>query len=111
MPERTAPLWFRRKLQAVDRRLNVFWHDAKKRWIIAERVPRAIFLGVRETGPMYLINKQDNRVFVVEDLGTQILEWLRRARMNRFESVEKMVEELEIDKTSQGNLIEAMDTR
>lgn len=97
MPARTPPRWFTDKLKAVDRRLDVFWHDGLERWVITERVPRAVFVGARSDMALYHIRGRGDRVFIIEDLGSRILDFLRRNDMTRFGTVEEMVKALDLD--------------
>jgi hypothetical protein len=97
MPARTPPQWFQRRLKAFDRRLDCRWSDAHGHWVIAERVPRVVFVGTAEGMTLHKMEPRYDRVFYVLELGTQIIDWLRRNDMKRFASVESMVQALEID--------------
>ena len=98
MATRTPPRWFTRKLADLDRDLEIAWSDTKNRWIISEKVRAAVRI-VHETGlSIFKIRTRLERVFYAEELGTHVLDWVRRSNMRRFESVEAMVREMGIDK-------------
>lgn len=97
MPQRTPPQWFSAKLKAIDRRLDVYWHAPIERWVIAERVPRVSFVGHREGMALYRFFHRPERVFLFDELGSGILDYLRRVDMKRFGSVSEMVEALDLD--------------
>jgi hypothetical protein len=99
MLQRTPPSWFIRKLKAIDRRLTAEWKEGLERWVIAERVRWGVFSGIHEGQSLYYVKTRTPRVFYVEELGTHVLEWLRRADMRRFKTIDQMEEELEMNKS------------
>lgn len=94
---RIAPAWFVRKLKAIDSRLSVFWNDRLKRWTIAETVSHANRVGRLGEDTLYRVIRKTPRVFYCEDLGSRVLEAVRRLDMRRFSSMDQMIQELQID--------------
>ena len=94
---RKPPAWFLSKLRAIDPRLTVVWKPSLQRWMVGERLRWAVSVGIHEQGQIYRIKDHVTRIFLAEDLGTRVLEWARRLRISRFNSVEHMVKDLKID--------------
>lgn len=102
-PTRTPPGWFLRKLKAIDGRYTARWSDAKNRWIIQERVPWATYVGISEGRPIYRTFHKHLRIIYAAELGSHVLEWVKRACIRRFETVDQMVKELNIDGGTTGS--------
>ena len=102
MPERTPPMWFQARLKAIDRRLSVAWHDGMSRWVISERVPRVSFVGNFDGAALHAMRGRGERVLILDDLGTQVLDYLRRLDMTRYGSVAEMVKALDLDGAHDG---------
>ena len=90
MPSRQPPSWFVAKLKAIDRRLTVHWHEAKERWVVAEMVPWMNYVGVSGGASLYRALPHPQRVVFAAELGSGVLEWVRRLQMSRFDGVEHM---------------------
>lgn len=96
---RTPPRWFEAKLRAINRKLRVRWEIYKNMWVIEESVPWAVDKGRFGAGRFYSGKRHWMRVVYAQDLGSRILDYVRRVDMRRFSSMERMIEELEIDKS------------
>lgn len=103
MASRTPPAWFVRKLRALDKAFMVKWDDVKSRWVISEGVPWAVRVC---TDPVCITTTypRPHRLFwVAGDLGSHVLDWVKRSMTRRFETVEQMTRELDIDKEKDVN--------
>ena len=101
-PRRTAPLWFRRELRAISPRLTVEWKPEKQRWLISEAVPWAVRLGRTDGADLYRIVQRGQRVVWAEELGSKILEWIRRVKISRFTSKDQLMKELDVESSDYG---------
>lgn len=103
--QRTAPPWFIRKLKAIDPCLDVEWRenlgpDKLGRWMVGERLRWSVFTGFGPDGsPVYHVRSRLVRVIFAEELGSRVLDWLRRLRINRFDTVDQMDDELDMEGT------------
>lgn len=96
---REAPAWFLRKLKAIEPRLTVVWRPHMKRWMVGERLRWAIRGPVHDEKRIYHVNERLARVFYTPELGSTVLDWCRRNRIGRFQSVAQMVKELQMDES------------
>lgn len=97
MEKRKAPAWFVRKLKDIDRRLMVIWDDARHCWAICEKYPTVKFRGIGRGIRVYQMLARPERRFSFKDLGTGILDYIRRVDTRRFDSVDGMIAALDID--------------
>jgi len=98
-PQRTPPTWFAKALRAIDHRLRVRWLPAQRRWMITERVPGAVFCGLLGSVPLYRVSQQEQRVVFCEELGSRVLDWVRRVDMSRFQTQDDMIKRLNVDES------------
>lgn len=94
---RVAPRWFVAALRRIDRRLTIYWNDRKGTWEIAERTRRIFVEGMHNGKPIQKLGDRWNRILYVKDVGSKILEFIKRIDMSRFENTQQMIDELEID--------------
>jgi len=102
-------MWFLRKLRAIDSSFSVHWDDKISRWIISEGVPWAVRVCVAPL--LYTTHRRKQRIVFAAELGSHVLEWVKRSLMRRFETVDQMVKEMEIDKSEDrgsANLLTAL---
>ena len=94
---RVAPRWFVAALKRIDRSLTVYWDSRKAVWVIAERARRVFDMGLHNGLPIQTMGDRFHRVLYVKDFGSKILDYLRRVQCNQFETVQQMVDKLDLD--------------
>lgn len=95
---RTPPSWFVRELKRINRHFSVRWHPSKGAWSIDEGVRWSVYRGLREGAPVYTIGRRPLRGLYFSDLGSGVLDMIKRADPRRFRTVEDLVEGLGIDR-------------
>lgn len=79
-------------------------------WRVEEAVPWAVHKGRYGPGRIYSGIRNQMRVIYVEELGSRVLDYVRRVDARRFSSMDQMIHELEIDKSDSGGFMQAAST-
>jgi len=67
-----------------------------------EAVPWATHIGRMDGAEIYRVKPRGQRVVWAEQLGSKVLEWIRRVKISRFQSIEQLKKELDVDKSYHG---------
>jgi hypothetical protein len=97
MAERKAPAWFVRALKALNPHFSVEWDQTHKLWAVREAVRHSSLAAEVEGAPVYRIRRRPETALRFAELGSRLLDYVRRNDPRRYRSVEHMVKKLRID--------------
>lgn len=94
----TPPSWFVRELKRINPHFGVRWSAKKACWEITEAVRTAALVATVEGAPVFRMDRRPESALRFKELGERCLAYVRRNDPRRYNSVQKMVEALGIDK-------------
>ena len=94
---RTAPSWFVRALRALNPHFSVKWDARGKVWMVQESVRHSTQVATLQGAPVFRIHRRPETALRFADLGSRLLDYVRRNDPRRYRSVEQMVNKLRID--------------
>lgn len=97
MAERKAPSWFVRALKALNPHFSVEWDSQHKLWAVKEAVRHSSLVASLEGAPVYRIGRRPETALRFADVGSRLLDYVRRNDPRRYRSVEQMIKKLRID--------------
>lgn len=95
-----APSWFIRELKRLNPHFGARWSDKQKLWEITEAVRTSKQIASVEGAPVFLMHRRPETALRFKELGERCLAYVRRNDPRRYNSVQKMVDKLGIDKGS-----------
>lgn len=95
--QRKVPSWFAKALKAVNAHFTVEWDAAQGLWAVKESVRHSTLAAVVEGAPVYRIRRRPETALRFAELGSKLLDYVRRNDPRRYRSVEQMVKQLRID--------------
>lgn len=103
MSTRTPPAWFVRKLREINRHFSVAWNPNRGKWMIQEGVRWTTYQNTRNGAPVYRMHRRPTPALYVAELGSHVLDIVRRNDPRRYRNIDDMIDVLGIDKNERGD--------
>lgn len=94
----TPPAWFVKELKRLNPHFGVRFSEKHKLWEITEAVRTSQQIASFEGAPVYKMHRRPETALRFKDLGERCLSFVRRNDPRRYNSIQKMVDALGIDK-------------
>lgn len=98
MAQRQAPTWFVRALAALNPHFSVEWDQKHSLWAIKESVRHSsLVMSTPEGAPVFRMHRRPETALRFADLGSRLLQHIRKNDPRRYRDISQMVKQLRID--------------